>query len=84
MSVSSFFWIAAPFFTIWVISSMSWTGRHLQEFRKSREARELNAKYLTRAHAYRPLAFVSPAAPFPLRNEDGPRDWTTTPLSLEA
>ena len=68
-----FFWIAGLlvplFFTIGVISSMRWTGRQWREFRNNRGARKLNAKYSTVAQANRPLPFVTPAAPFPLRNE---------------
>jgi hypothetical protein len=75
-----FFWIAAPlvplFFTIGVISSMRWVGRKWHQARVERGARKLNAKYATMAHANRPLPFVPPAPPFPLRNDDGPRDWT--------
>ena len=75
-----FFWIAGLlvplFFTIGVISSMRWTGRQWREFRNNRGARKLNAKYSTMAQANRPLPFVPPAAPFPLRNERGPRDWS--------
>jgi hypothetical protein len=75
-----FFWIAAPlvplFFTIGVISSMRWVGRKWHQARNERGARKLNAKYATMAHANRPLPFVPPAPPFPLRNDDGPRDWT--------
>jgi len=75
-----FFWIAGLlvplFFTIGIISSMRWTGRQWRDFRNKRGARKLNAKYSTMARANRPLPFVPPAAPFPLRNEMGPRDWS--------
>jgi len=75
-----FFWIAAPlvalFFTVGVISSMRWAGRQWRQVRNNRGARKLNAKYSTMARANKPLPFVPPAAPFPLRNEKGPRDWS--------
>lgn len=75
-----FFWIAGLlvplFFTIGVISSMRWVGRQWREMRNNRGARKLNAKYSAMARANKPLPYVPPAAPFPLRNDQGPRDWT--------
>jgi hypothetical protein len=81
------FWLAAAvvplFFTIGVISTMRWIGRNWRELQRDRGTRKLNAKYSNMARANTSVPFVPPAAPFPLRNEEGPRDWTPTQFRPE-